>query len=99
MKLVLSGIKRLLWQCLKKNCCGRSKRTLRSNSFFYHLKAPVNKVAMVIYLFLMKCKQVQIEKMTKLNRKTIEDIITNIYDVMEADLIEEDIQIGKINWK
>lgn len=97
MKLVIIRSKGLLWQCSKRNCCNRSRKTIRKDSFFYNYKVPINSIVMVIYLFIAKCHQTQIEAMTKLNRKTIEDIITGIYDLMEADLTQEDVQIGKNN--
>lgn len=96
MKLVFSGKKGLLWQCSKRNCCNRSKKTIRTDSFFYRLKAPIHKILMVIYLFLTKSKKLQIQTITKLHHHTIESIIEGIYDIMEQDLLEEDVQIGKI---
>jgi hypothetical protein len=50
---------------------------------------------MVIYLGLIRIKQTQIEEMTDLNRKTIENILSMIQDVMAEDLDDEDVQIGK----
>ncbi|ORZ06886.1 hypothetical protein BCR42DRAFT_426654, partial [Absidia repens] len=41
MNIVSSGVRGLTWQCPKKNCCNRSKKSLRTESFFYNLKAPV----------------------------------------------------------
>lgn len=95
MKLVNSRYKGLLWQCPKRSCCNRSKKTLRSDSFFYNYKIPINAVVLVIYLFITKCKKTQIEEMTNLDHKTIANIISGIYDLMECELTEEDVQIGK----
>lgn len=84
-----SRYKGLLWQCPKRSCCNRSKKTLRSDSFFYNYKIPINAVVLVIYLLR------QIEEMTNLDHKTIANIISGIYDLMECELTEEDVQIGK----
>lgn len=96
MKLVSSGTKGLLWQCSKMICCNRSKKSIRTESFFYDLKAPVHKILMLIYLFLTKSKKIQIQMITKLHHHTIETIIEGIYNLMEQDLIEDDVQIGKM---
>lgn len=95
MKIVCGGKRGIQWQCPKRKCCNRSKKSIKTESFFYGLKAPIHKILMVIYLFLTKSRKLQIQKMTKLHHHTVEMIIERIYDLMEQDLLEEDVQIGK----
>jgi hypothetical protein len=94
MKIVRSGRRGIAWQCSARNCCNRSRKSIRTDSLFFGLRTPLNKVLLVIYLFLTKANKSTIQKQTKLHPNTIKAIIEHIYDIMEQSLTIQDVQIG-----
>ncbi|KAJ8652135.1 hypothetical protein O0I10_012242 [Lichtheimia ornata] len=43
MRLGRSGARGLVWRCPLRNCCNRSQKPARLDSFFYRLKAPLER--------------------------------------------------------
>ncbi|KAJ8657624.1 hypothetical protein O0I10_006689 [Lichtheimia ornata] len=94
MRLGRSGARGLVWRCPLRNCCNRSQKTTRLDSFFYRLKAPLERVLMVIYLFMARTRMTQLEMMTGLNARTLRTIVQGLYYVMEQDLTTDDVKAG-----
>jgi hypothetical protein len=86
---------RTVWRCNGRNCCGRSQKTARIDSFFYGYKAPLERVLMVVYLFMARLRMYQMRMFTGLNPKTIRSICQGLYYVMEQDLNLDDCMVGK----
>lgn len=95
MKLYRHHRDGLKWKCSKRNCCGRSEKTIRHDSIFNGRKIAINKVILVIYLFLARIQMTQMEILTGLHHDTIYKIVMDIYYAMECDLEINDVQVGK----
>lgn len=49
---------------------------------------------MVMYLWLVKASKQTIEDVTGLNPRTVRNIINDLYQILQEDLQDNDIQIG-----
>lgn len=96
MTLISSQRYGLVWQCPKRNCCNRSKKSIRQDSFFYGRKAPIEKVVGVLYCWYLGLSLSQVQMATNLNKRTISSLYQDIYKLIQMDLRENDIQIGKL---
>lgn len=86
----------MVWQCGRRSCCGRKKKTIRYGSFFEGLKAPLDEILLVMYCFLNQSSQKEIATYAGKNSKTIRSIIRQCYRLIEADLTIEDMRVGML---
>lgn len=59
----------LIWRCGHRNCCGHSKKTIRTGSFFEGLKASLDDIVLVMYYFLNQSSQQEIVAFTGFESK------------------------------
>ncbi|CDH61197.1 hypothetical protein RO3G_17462 [Lichtheimia corymbifera JMRC:FSU:9682] len=93
MHLGHSGARGLVWRCPLSNCCNHSQKTTRLDSFFYRMKAPLERILIVIYLFMARTRMTQLEMMTHLHARRLRSIVQGLYYVMEQDLTMADVKV------
>ncbi|KAG0972494.1 hypothetical protein G6F29_013453 [Rhizopus arrhizus] len=77
--------------------CTINRISYLDGSFFQGRKSIIHQTLLVVYLFLLQVPNGTISTMTGLSLPTVRNIIKDIYQVMEADLRIEDVQIGGVN--
>jgi len=88
----------LMWRCPKRQCCNRSRKSIRRDSFFSGRKASIEDIILVLYFFITGATMSQIVGMTELHHTTVQTIVQDIYSLLEADLRKSDMEIGKFKF-
>lgn len=84
------------WRCNSRSCkCKRSQISFFDGSFFGNRKAPINKVLLVLYLFLQQTPLSKMVEQSEMSKPTVSNIVKDILQVMEAGLKIEDVSVGK----
>ncbi|KAG0742795.1 hypothetical protein G6F40_016112 [Rhizopus arrhizus] len=74
--------------------CTINRISYLDGSFFQGRKSIIHQTLLVVYLFLLQVPNGTISIMTGLSLPTVRNIIKDIYQIMEADLRIEDVQVG-----
>ncbi|KAI8136806.1 hypothetical protein BJV82DRAFT_499124, partial [Fennellomyces sp. T-0311] len=70
------------------------RRSYRAGSFFSGRHLPLNKVLVGLWGLLHRASQGSIASWLKTSRDTVRDLTRDYYQLIEADLRLEDMQIG-----
>ncbi|KAG2215531.1 hypothetical protein INT45_008131 [Circinella minor] len=81
------------WRCTN-SCCGRSTKSVTQGSYFYNRKANLRKILWSIYGFIAQNTSFSLTRQVGLERRTIAQIIHDIYQVMDNDITDEDLLLG-----
>lgn len=87
----------LIWRCSHRPMpeCSRQKKSIREGSFFAGLKIGMHQVLGIIWLYLYKMEFQAIQDLISVSAPTVCSVIHLLYRLMNADIKEEDVSIGK----
>lgn len=101
MKLMETGKERerhLIWKCTHapRENCGRQKKSIREGSFFSGLKIGMHEVLGIVWLYLYKLEFQAIQDLSGVSAPTVRSVVLLLYRLMNADIKDEDVSVGKL---
>lgn len=95
MSLTYNVNRGILWRCGRHGCCNKSRESVLSGSFFSWRKTALPKQFLVLYLWLAKASRDTISVLTRLHPQTLRELMLDFCQVMQNDIGDHDVQIGK----
>ena len=85
------------WRCVYSCHCKRSSKAVTTGSYFFNRKANLEAILWVLHGFVARNSLYALSIGNRLDRRTVSQIIFDIYQVMNDDILDEDITLGKSN--